>query len=66
MKTNLKNKKPTRDISTDCGVLRKTLNPSLPGRKIARKGFLDMMTPETSQKRRVAVSHMGKRNERLL
>lgn len=50
MKTNLKNKKPTRDISTDCGVLRKTLNPSLRGRKIARKGFLDMMTPETSQK----------------
>lgn len=44
-----------------CGVLRKTRNPSLPGRKVARKGFLEMMTPETSLKGRVAVSQMERR-----
>lgn len=47
-----------------CGILRKTPNPSLPGRKVARKGFLEMITPEMSLKRRVAVSQVGRRKEK--
>lgn len=43
----LKKKKALRKISTELQKT-KTLNPNLPEKEVARKGFLKMVTPKTS------------------